>query len=454
MSDYKKKKNKFKEQVALKEEQMNSDELNLFDNKKPQETTPAIEQPQDDDNPQLDNMPVDDKLDLNTGGDTLPDTLVEVDIDGDIYEAKMNKGDDTITLKLKDRDESAGDKMNLVDNTPDAMNLDNQNTTPNMETPDMPKMENVQDPFKNKEIIFEGAEDDDNFFDDDATDETAVEPTDDVPSENPADELPVDENPIDDSSIDELPIDDSNVESSDINLDSEIEQTAAEKIGEVIETVIEDKVAEAVGETESNDDDEWSDEEFDDFEWDDEEFENLDETPEESVDDESKLGGADNPLLDMESTDQEEPGLNNISKAMSEIKKLKNNEKKYQKYISQLVSENKQFKGTLSEIQLFTEKVGAVAEIDKLTNISEQDKMNMKSLIQNCKNAVEIKTVLTTIGTLKESMSKKFNNVKDTLKDHNISPKLREIVESIKNTNPEIIKEQTERDRMADLAGV
>jgi len=451
MKNFKKKKDNFKKDAILKETQMNSDELNLFDDKKPQETTPAIEQPQDDENPQLDNMPLDSNLDLNTGGDTLPDTLVEVDIDGDIYEAKMNKGDKSITLTLKNKDESAGEKMNIADNNVPPTDLNNQNIDNSMETPDM-KIENINDPFKKKDIIFEGADGEDDFFDEETTDNTPAEPTDDIPSENPADELPAEEIPA------ETPAEETPAEITDIDLGDSVEETAAEKIGQVIEDVIEDKVEEALGEdTPESDSEPWDDDEFDDFEWDDDDVDTVEvpadsETPE--VETEPELGSEEKPLLDMESTDQEEPGLNNVSKAMAEIKRLKSEKEKSDRALSALIKENKQFKETFQDIQLFTEKVNAVSEIDKLVNIAAQDKMNMKNLIQQCNNSVEIKTVLNTIGMLKESMSKKFSNVKDILKEHNISPKLQEIVDTIRNNNPEIIKEQTERDRMADLAGV
>lgn len=466
MEKYKKNKKKFDEVKALKEEQMNSQDLNLFGNDtKSDEISPPADPNKEEENPQLENMPKDDSLNLGENPETLPDTLVEVDIDGDIYEAKMNKGDDTVTLTKKDRDKSAGDKLNM-ENPAEDLNSNNQNIN-NMENQNMTNLEKrVKDPFKNRKIIFEDtSEEDDDIF---PKDDTEKLDNDSEPAalEEPGTEEPTEaiEEPKSDVTEDSLepiaeePIADENpTDNLDINLDSEELQSTAEKIGEVIEDAIEDKVAELVpnADTEQIDDFDDFDDDWDDF--DDDDFDDAD-LGEEDLGSEDVVPEPEESrevITDADATDQEEPGLNNISKEFQE------KVKRIEKQNSTLLAENKILKqnnvkmnGTLKEIQLFTEKVSAMSEIDKIGTITEQDKNRLKDLIQGCTNSVEIKTVLHTFKTLKEGMSKKFNNVKDILKEHNISPQLRNIVETINSQNPEIIKEQNEKDRMLELAGL
>jgi len=459
MEKYDKNKQKFNEAKSLKEEQMTNGDLNLFDNKtKPTETTPAVEQPKGDEDPQLENMPEDNSLDLNAGSGPLPDTLIEVDIDGEIYEAKMNKGDEQVTLTLKNKDESAADKLNL--DVPGAEEINNQNTNPmNMENNNMNER-TAKDPFKNRSIIYEGVNDKDSEFenlniegDDTNADEIQLPEDDVTPEIDPETEI------TNTPEITELPMDDA------------VEQTAAQKIGEVIEDVIDTKIAEQMP-TDSTDDiaitADDDDENWDDFDFDDENFDtelpnDTEIEPEsgESIEHEESETPAEESeehkevLTDGDATDQEEPGMNNISKAYQE---------KVNKQMQALVAknklleaQNKKMENTLSEIQLFTEKVNAMSEIDKLTNLSEQDKIVMKNLVQECVNSFEIKTVLRTIGTLKESMSKRFNSRKsseDILKEHNISPKLRDVISTIDKNNPEMIKEQADRAWLLDMAGL
>lgn len=419
------KKAEFDNLKVIKEEQMSNDDINLFSDDKPKEVSPTVQQSDEEDNPQLEDMPDKGMLDLDAENDVLPDELITVDVDGDIYEGKRNSGDKTITLTLKDDSESAADKLNIGGEMPNGDELNNNIGNENMGL----NMENkTKDPFSSKRIIFEGIDGDDEDFmrDEESHEEHEANET---PAEEANEEINDAEESIDDNIPDDaIPVDGDDIDGEDGDID----------IDDINWDEFEDF---DVSEFDTDDEEDFS------LHGDDEPIEGDDINIEEEGGDENFIPDdvdAEKEILnDVSETDQEEPGW---AQRMSESAKKVHKENKV------LREQVKTLSSQINQIQLFTEKVKAIDIIDNNGKLGEEDRKNLRNLVNEAKNSTEIKTILNTFSILKESLSKKNKreiNLEDVMRKNGINE---DIINQVRGGNKSPLNENASW--MSEMAGL